>query len=275
MYGGDSNFDKMKAFVEANQFDQVIDRLLDSDLQKLNLDNKNQGVNPWGIFDEHLFKKYIELMDNKNGPTFTTILTTTNHVPWIIPDSLKLAIPDYKSKNKDFEESKKTMIYVDMMLKQFFNQIEGKDWFENTVFIITADHGLNIYKSYANDARNGLIPFLIYNKNLDSHPEIAKTVSHIDIIPTFLDLIGEIEAFPEKELFGCSGFKGTNGFAFRNNDNNIQWIENGLVYSENVGFNFEEYYAERNNIMISTKSEIQSLKERCRAYSQSAFSITK
>ncbi len=275
MYGGDSNFDKMKPFVEANQFDQVIDRLLDSDLQKLSLDNKNQGVNPWGIFDEYLFKKYIELMDNNSGPTFTTILTTTNHVPWIIPDSLKSEIPNYKSKNKDFEESKKTMIYVDMILEQFFNQIENKKWFENTVFIITADHGLNIYKNHANDPRNGLVPFLIYNKNLDIYPEITKTVSHIDILPTLLDLIEESEAFPKEELFGCSGFKGSNGFAFRNNDNNIQWIENGLVYSENVDFDFEEYYAEKNNMMISTKSEIQSLKERCRAYSQNAFSITK
>lgn len=275
MYGGDSNFDKMKPFVEANQFDQVIDRLLDSDLQKLSLDNKNQGVNPWGIFDEYLFKKYIELMDNNSRPTFTTILTTTNHVPWIIPDSLRSEIPNYKSKNKDFEESKKTMIYVDMILEQFFNQIENKKWFENTVFIITADHGLNIYKNHTNDPRNGLVPFLIYNKNLDVYPEITKTVSHIDILPTLLDLIEEIEAFPKEELFGCSGFKGTNGFAFRNNDNNIQWIENGLVYSENVGFDFEEYYAEKNNMMISTKSEIQSLKERCRAYSQNAFSITK
>ena len=150
-----------------------------------------------------------------------------------------------------------------------------KKWFENTVFIITADHGLNIYKNHANDPRNGLVPFLIYNKNLDIYPEITKTVSHIDILPTLLDLIEEIEAFPKEELFGCSGFKGTNGFAFRNNDNNIQWIENGLVYSENVDFDFEEYYAEKNNMMISTKSEIQSLKERCRAYSQNAFSITK
>jgi len=275
MYGGDSNFDKMKTFVEANQFDEVIDRLLDSDLQKLNLDNENQGVNPWGIFDEHLFKKYIELMDNNEGPIFTTILTTTNHVPWIIPDSLKSKIPNYSSKNKDFEESKKTMIYVDMILEQFFNQIKNKDWFKNTIFIITADHGLNIYKNHINDPRNGLIPFLIYNKNLDSYPEIAKTVSHIDILPTFLDLIGGLDAFPKEELFGCSGFKGTNGFAFRNNDNNIQWIEDGLVYSENIGFKFEEYYAEKNNIMISTKSKIKNLKERCRAYSQNAFSITK
>jgi len=279
IYGGNSEFDQMKPFVKANQFDKVIDRLEDSDLKKLKLDNKNQGVNPWGIFDEHLFKKYIELMDNTHTPTFTTILTTTNHVPWIIPDSLKSKILNYTSKNKNFEDSKKTMIYVDMVLEKFFNEIEDKDWFENTIFIITADHGLNIYKNHINDSRNGIVPFLIYNKNLSVYPkdvlEITKTVSHLDILPTFLDLIGSLDIFPDSKLFGCSGFKGTNGFAFRNNDNNIQWIKDGLVYSENVGFNFEESYPEKNNIMISTKSKIQNLKKQCRAYSQNAFSITK
>ena len=132
-----------------------------------------------------------------------------------------------------------------------------------------------IYKNHINDSRNGLIPFLIYNKNLNSFPEITKTVSHIDILPTFLDLVGELEEFPEKELFGCSGFKGINGFAFRNNDNNIQWIEDEFVYSENIGFDFAEHYKEKENTEIFNKSKIQNLKERCRAYSQMAFSITK
>ena len=89
---------------------------------------------------------------------------------------------------------------------------------------------------------------------------MTKIVSHIDILPTILDLIGELDAFPQKgknRLFGCSGFKGKNGFAFRNNDNNIQWIQDGLVYSENIGFNFDEFYLEeKNNIIITTDSKI-------------------
>ena len=55
------------------------------------------------------------------------------------------------------------MRYVDLVLERFFNEAKKKNWFNNTIFIITADHGLNIYKEHINDARNGLIPFLIYN----------------------------------------------------------------------------------------------------------------
>jgi len=92
---------------------------------------------------------------------------------------------------------------------------------------------------------------------------------------TFLDLIGKLEEFPEKELFGCSGFKGINGFAFRNNDNNIQWIENEFVYSENLGFDFDEYYSMKDFKIISSDSLKKVMKKKCRAYAQMAFEIIK
>ena len=126
--------------------------------------------------------------------------------------------------------------------------------------------------------RNAQIPFLIYNHHLDYTPEISKIVSHIDILPTFLDLIGEIHRFPnngEDRLFGCSGFKGTNGFAFRNNDNNIQWIGNGFVYSENLGFDFDEYYSMKDFKIISSDLLKETMKRKCRAYAQMGFEITK
>ena len=276
MYGGDSNFDEMKPFLQANSFDIFIDRIEDDKISKLILDNKHEGVNPWGVFDEYLFDRFIEVIDlntENKLPTFTTILSTTNHVPWIIPEKFKNDIKQYKSNKKDFEKSKTTMIYVDTILKNFFNQIKDKEWFKNTIFIITADHGLNIYKNHMSHAQNGLIPFLIYNSNLKPQV-INKTVSQIDILPTLLDLINKSNYFDDR-LFGCSGFKNMDkGFAFRNNDNNIQWIENGYVYSENIGFDFEEYY------LINDKKNLDKnlkniLKKKCRAYTQMAISKIK
>ena len=120
------------------------------------------------------------------------------------------------------------------------NQAKKQDWFENTIFIITADHGLNIFKDKINDPRNGHIPFVIYNSKLESLT-IDKLVSHIDILPTILDLIGEYNEYDEK-LFGSSGFKGDKGFVFRNNDYNIQYIENDWVYSETIGADFTDNY---------------------------------
>ena len=85
MYGGDSNFDKMSEFANSNAFDQVIDRMTDSILNDLKLDNANQGVNPWGVFDHYLLDRAINIIDENPSekPIFLSILTTTNHLPWI------------------------------------------------------------------------------------------------------------------------------------------------------------------------------------------------
>ena len=276
MYGGDSNFDEMKLFVESNQFDQIIDHSTDPVLKQFELDNHNQGVSPWGVFDSHLFNRSIDLMDDKasNHPQFISILSTTNHLPWVIPSEYRNQIPNYPTHKKDFEIAKRTMKYVDNALKDFFNNAQNKDWFDDTIFIITADHGLSIYKEHINDPRNARIPFIIYNSRLEPK-EMEKIVSQIDILPTLLDLIDKNEYF-NPDLFGCSGFKGKNGFAFRSNDSNIQWIEDGYVYSYNIGIDFEEFYTIDNfkthRVSDSIKNELE---KKCKSYAQTAASKIK
>ena len=77
----------------------------------------------------------------------------------------------YRRFNSDFKgpfsDSRRTMRYVDFALGEFIDKAKNQDWFDNTIFNITADHGLNIFKYKINDPRNGHIPFLIYNSNLN------------------------------------------------------------------------------------------------------------
>ena len=206
---------------------------------------------------------------DSNEPKMLTILTATNHAPWIIPNKYEDKIPKFNSNFKGpFSDSRRTMRYVDFALGQFMNKAKDQDWFENTIFIITADHGLNIFKDKINDPRNGHIPFLIYNSKFE-HLTIDKLVSHIDILPTILDLIGKYEYYDE-DLFGSSGFKGNKGFVFRNNDYNIQYIEDGWVYSETIGVDFRDNYPLDKN-KNNQPPNIDSLKKKCRAYAQSSF----
>ena len=274
MYGGDSNFDEMKLFAESNRFDLIVDHTQDLELKKLSLDNFDEGVNPWGVFDHHLFDRSIEIISEshaKKQPTFITILSTTNHLPWIIPNKYRDKISKFESNKKDFNLAKNTIQYVDHSLKLFFDAAQKKDWFDNTIFILTADHGLNIYNEHINDPRNARIPFIIYNRNIEAQ-EIKKTISQIDILPTLLDLIHKDNNFKNPTLFGCSGFDGGDGFAFRGNDNNIQWIENEYVYSYNIGIDFEEFYLldnfQTNRIDSIFKKEYE---KKCKAYAQTAY----
>ena len=101
----------MKIFAESNEFDKIVDHTLDPELKKLKLDNFEEGVNPWGVFDHYLFDRSIDIMSSnaKEQPTFITILSTTNHLPWVIPNNYRKKIPEYKSNKKDFHLAKKTI----------------------------------------------------------------------------------------------------------------------------------------------------------------------
>ena len=273
IYGGNSEFDEMKNFVQANSFDKIYDHKEDDYLSQFQLDNKYGGNNPWGVFDEFLFNKCLDIMNKRNNskPIMLTLLTTTNHAPWVVPEYFQSQINDLDFEhNLPFSDSQKTMKYVDFALGKFFNQAKQySDWFKNTIFIITADHGLNIYKDKINHPKNGHIPFLIYNSRLIDYLENDKLVSHIDILPTILDLIGHYDEY-DQNLFGCSGFRGKDGFVFRNNDYNIQFITDDFVYSEILNINFNDYYP-LNNDKVIRETHLDSLKKICRAYSQSAF----
>lgn len=280
MYGGDSNFDKMKEFANSNSFDQVIDRISDSVLDNLKLDNINQGVNPWGVFDHYLLERAIDIIDESSNqkPMFISILTTTNHLPWIVPENYKSNIINHKSNGKDFNLSKNTIQYVDKSLRKFFEEAEKMTWFDNTIFIITADHGLNIFKKHINDPRNGRIPFLIYNRTLNETDikSYDKYVSQIDILPTLIDLISQDKYYLSNNMYGSSGFRGDDGYAFRCNDNDIQWIEDNFVYNYNIGTDFEEFFIINNDNFQSTEiilsDSIKKIYEKkCKSYLQTSY----
>ena len=55
------------------------------------------------------------------------------------------------------------MAYNDYILKDFFDKIKNEEWYKNTIFIITADHGLSIHRDLQNHPRNGHIPFIIFS----------------------------------------------------------------------------------------------------------------
>ena len=127
------------------------------------------------------------------------------------------------------------MAYNDLMLKNFFNEVKNQDWYQNTIFIITSDHGLSINRDFPIHPRNGHIPFIIFSELIDTSIKINKIVSQIDIMPTIIDLIDEDQYLPN--FYGVSGLKGGPGFACRVASNNLQWITPNNIYHEIMGQN--------------------------------------
>lgn len=147
--GGDSNFDNMRYFFSNNGY-EVIDR---SNFAE----EEVTFSNAWGVCDEDLFNKVIRESNkshSKNKPFFNMIATISNHTPFTYPDN-KIDTP-LNNKRKG------AIKYTDYAIKQFIENAKTQAWFDNTIFVITADHTANSAGKVELDPVKYNIPMIIY-----------------------------------------------------------------------------------------------------------------
>ncbi len=234
LYGGDANFDNMKGFAMANGFHHVID------WNDGFLANKSDGT-MWGKYDHIMFDKLIDIANSKGEePFMINFFTTTNHDPFHVPESYENKIPQLQLGKAKHIRAKRTMAYNDIVLKEFFEQAKQTDWYENTIFVITADHGLNVHRNIPNHPLNGHIPFMIHSPLIKIPHQSHKIVSQIDILPTLIDLMDEDHVLPQ--LYGYSALQGGDGFACRVSHKNLQWITPNYIYYQLMGNEKQQLY---------------------------------
>lgn len=177
IYGGESHFDNMATFFIGNGFESVIDQ-----------DNYENPVfkGSWGVSDEDLFNKAhnrISEMHQKGQPYFSLVFTSSNHSPYEFPDGrIDLHLPE---KQTDLNAVK----YADYALGAFFDKAMQSDYWQDTLFLVIADHDLNVYGDALVPIERFQIPGLILGA--DIKPKQIKTVaSQIDMAPTLLSLMG-------------------------------------------------------------------------------------
>jgi len=139
----------------------------------------------WGIFDEPFLKFCAKDLAQKKQPFFASIFTLSSHHPYTIP----------KQYAEKFKEGPlpilKSIQYADFSLKQFFNEIKKEDWFEETVFIITADHTSQSYQpEYLNNMGYYRIPIILYAPKYIKPTIKKRVVQQNDIFPSLVDFLG-------------------------------------------------------------------------------------
>jgi phosphoglycerol transferase MdoB-like AlkP superfamily enzyme len=155
-------------------------------------DNNNDFDNSWGIYDKPFFQYFAKNVNTKGEPFFSTFFSLSSHPPYTLPDNYL----------KDFGEVSKigireTILYSDFSMKNFFNIIKTKKWFNNTIFIITADHtsAENFNIRYNNKIGRYSIPLIIYSPDSSFIGINGNVVQQIDIMPTVLEIIGYNKPF--------------------------------------------------------------------------------
>lgn len=172
VYGGDIGFANMESYVNIAGFSHITE---DNDFP-LSL-----NTSKWGVHDEFVFNRLIDEVDTAKGPFFKTMLSLSSHEPFDVPTGL----PEKKDEESLFLNS---CTYTDKCLGQFISQAKQRPWWNNTLIIITADHGhRSPGKSQQHVPERFKIPMLWLGGALDSVSRIHKIGNQTDLAYTLLN----------------------------------------------------------------------------------------
>ncbi|WP_252729886.1 LTA synthase family protein [Zobellia uliginosa] len=153
-----------------------------------NNDDDFDGI--WGIWDEPFLQYTAQVLSKKQQPFFSTVFTVSSHAPYQIPEKYNGKFP------KGTLDIHQCVGYTDFALKKFFETIENESWYKNTVFVITADHGNQIYyEAYQKTANRYAVPILIFDPNEKYQGVDHSLAQQIDIYPTLATITGYQKPF--------------------------------------------------------------------------------
>ena len=176
IYGGYGTFDSMNQFFGSNGY-RVIDRT--------DMDQPRFG-NIWGVSDEDLLRHAMKVFDDQHARgerIFSIIMTTSNHKPYTFPPGVP-GVPE-KGGGRDAG-----VRYADYAIGWFIDAVRGKPWFDDTVFVIVADHGARVYGREDVPVATYEIPLLFYSPKHVKPGKVDTLTSQIDVAPTVLGLLG-------------------------------------------------------------------------------------
>ncbi len=176
LYGGRGYFDNMNAFFSGNGY-RIVDQ---TEFTK----EEMTFSNAWGVSDDIIFNRTLKEADldyQRNKPFFFHIMTTSNHRPYTYPSG-KIDIPSGSGKEGAVK-------YTDYAIQEFINAAKQKPWFEDTIFVLVADHCAGSARKTELPVDKYHIPMFIYAPMHVPAKKNTTLSSQIDVAPTVLGLL--------------------------------------------------------------------------------------
>lgn len=183
IYGGDSDFDNMKGFFSAIGLQRMID------IRQMPAGTWRTA---WGVADHEMFEQAHEYFKAAGDqPFFSVVLTVTNHNPYRVPPGCIESSIDPNEEDEEVLMAQSTR-YADWALEQFFKKAAASDYFNDTVFVLVADHGPKLDPRPLVDVEGYRIPCVFYAPGMaDLKPRtIDAPCCQTDMGPTLLSLLG-------------------------------------------------------------------------------------
>lgn len=172
--------------------------------------NDEDYDNHWGIFDEPFLQYFANKLNEIPEPFFAFEFTLSSHYPYHLPVKYNDRFPEGTMKIH------RVVRYSDYALMKFFETAQKMPWYNNTLFVIVADHpaqsvipvasdeikekGEELEKElvsyYKNTSGRYAIPLMLFNPGDTSFIGInSGTVQQTDLMPTILDYLNYDEPF--------------------------------------------------------------------------------
>jgi phosphoglycerol transferase MdoB-like AlkP superfamily enzyme len=216
IYGGNSFFDNMGDYFSGSGY---------TVLDKANIpDSLVHLTTAWGADDEAAFDFAIQRCDksfSSGKPFFNHIMTVSNHRPYIYPEGRINISPKIQS-------IQGAVKYTDYAINKFIKDAQHKAWFDNTLFIIVADHCAKSAGKTDLPVNRYHIPCIIYAPQLIKPAVEDRLVSQIDLVPTILGLmnLNYTSRFLGYDVYHMSG---GNERAFISTYQDMGYIKNGQL----------------------------------------------
>jgi phosphoglycerol transferase MdoB-like AlkP superfamily enzyme len=176
----------------------------------------------WGVFDEPFYYFFADKCSAMKQPFVTAFFSLSSHHPYNLPAKFKDRFP------KGDLPIHESIGYADYSLQCFFEKAKTTDWYQNTLFVITADHtGPSSKISYNTKAGMFRVPIVFYHPGGTLRGWSDQVTQQTDIVPGILDYLHYDEPFV---AFGNSMFDSTNTpFAVNFTGDVFQAIDNELL----------------------------------------------
>ncbi|MFN3969642.1 LTA synthase family protein [Flavobacterium sp.] len=220
----------------------------------------------WGIWDEPFFQYFNKTLTQKKQPFMATMFSVSSHEPYKVPEKYEGKFPKGKVNINE------CIGYTDYALKRFFAEAKKQSWYDNTIFVLVADHGNTIaYDEYRKEFNKHTVPILFFTPNKKYVGENKDWAQQIDIYPTLLDMIGYKKPF---RSWGRSliNEKKIPPFVVKYGANVYQFMSGNYICTfdgkKAVGFYDKNDKGMKKNLIGQRNAEMDAIELRCKAFIQ-------
>lgn len=213
----------------------------------------------WGIWDEPFMQFMAHKINTFKEPFFSSFFSISSHHPFKVPQKYEGVFPIGPL------EVHEPIGYTDMALSKFFETASMMPWYNNTLFVLVADHAtVSHLPEYKTTAGAFSIPILFYYPGGELKGHSEKLIQQLDIAPTVLNYLAYDKPYFS---FGFDAFdKYEDNFVVNNNGDSYNFYQGDylLIHDGDKSIALYNMIKDRLNHsnLIHTLPKIQSKMEK-------------